>query len=70
MFFRRSRLVVVLYREDWGETRWTRVERTAIEDRFLRDGADFLLFVMLNSADAPPGWLPETRPSGTSPARE
>jgi len=61
VFFRRSRLVVVLYRSDWGETPWTRVERTAIEERFLRDGSEFLLFVMLNSADAPPKWLPETR---------
>jgi len=61
VFIRRSRLVVVLYRPDWGETRWTRIERTAIEERFLRDGADFLLFVMLNSSDEPPKWLPETR---------
>jgi hypothetical protein len=61
VFFRGSRLVVVLYRPDWGETRWTRIERTAIEERFLRDGWDFLLFVMLNSSDEPPKWLPQTR---------
>lgn len=28
-----SRVVVVLYREPWGETPWTRVEQTAITDR-------------------------------------
>ena len=61
VFFRRARLVVVLYRPDWGETPWTRIERTAIEERFLRDGPDFLLFVMMNSADPRPKWLPETR---------
>jgi hypothetical protein len=61
VFFRRARLVVVLYRPEWGETPWTRIERMAIEERFLRDGPEFLLFVMMNSADPRPKWLPETR---------
>lgn len=30
-----SRMVVVLYRDGWGQTPWTRVEEAAIKDRFL-----------------------------------
>jgi hypothetical protein len=56
-----SRLVVVLYREGWGKTTFTRVEEDAITDRFRDDGWDFLLFVMLNDTDEPPKWLPEKR---------
>jgi len=52
--------VVVLYREGWGTTPFTRVERQAITDRFLKDGWDFLLFVMLNDSDDPPKWLPQS----------
>jgi hypothetical protein len=57
--FLNARVVVVLYRAPWGETPWTRVEQTAITDRFLRDGWDWLLFVQLD--DSPlPKWLPTT----------
>jgi|GEM_PF-1420460 len=56
-----SRLVVVLYRDGWGKTPWTRIEEGAITDRFLKEGWDWLLFVMLNSNSTPPPWLPETR---------
>ncbi len=58
-FLADSRLVVVLYREGWGSTPFTRVEQQAITDRFLEDGWDFLLFVMLNDNDQPPKWLPK-----------
>ena len=50
---------MVLHRTGWGETPWTRVERLAIEDRFLKDGPAFLFFVMMDST-APPPRLPET----------
>lgn len=56
-----SRLVVVLYREGWGKTPFTRVEEDAITDRFRDDGWDFLLFVTLNDGATPPKWLPEKR---------
>ncbi len=59
-FLTESRLVVVLYREAWGTTPFTRVEQQAITDRFLKDGWDFLLFVMLNDSDQPPKWLPQS----------
>jgi hypothetical protein len=56
-----SRLVVVLYRDGWGKTPFTRVEEDAVTDRFRDDGWDFLLLVTLNDADIPPKWLPEKR---------
>jgi hypothetical protein len=33
IFRHNSSLVVVLYRDEWGKTRWTRVEEAAIKDR-------------------------------------
>ncbi len=56
-----SRLVVVLYREGWGTTPWTRVESEAITERFLKEGPDFLLFVMLDKSAAPPLWVPDRK---------
>jgi len=61
-FHQDSRIAVVLYREPWGSTPWTRVEQDAVQERALKGGAgwEFLLFVMLNNAK-PPAWLPEVR---------
>lgn len=56
-----ARLVVVLYRGGWGDTPWTGVEQVAIQERFLKQGPAFLLFVMLDSTSAPPPWVPENR---------
>src|SRR4051794_39241639 len=44
-----SRLVVVLYRDGWGKTPWTRVEEQAIQDRFLKEGWNWLLFATLDA---------------------
>jgi len=60
VFRSRSCLVVVLYRDGWGETRWTRVEETAIKDRCFNDGWSHLLFVTLDKKSTLPKWLPET----------
>jgi hypothetical protein len=54
-----SRMVVVLYRDGWGQTPWTRVEEAAIKDRFLEQGWEWLLFVMLDDFSTPPVWLPK-----------
>lgn len=56
-----TRMVVVLYRDGWGKTPWTRIEEGAITDRFLKEGWNWLLFIMLDSKSSPPPWLPETR---------
>ena len=60
VFGARCRVCVVLYREGWGETKWTRIEETAIKERALEDGWDFLLVISLDGA-APPRWLPRTK---------
>lgn len=40
-----ARLVVVLYRPEWGETPWTRVEQEAIRQRAFNSGWDFTTFI-------------------------
>lgn len=56
-----TRLVIVLYRENWGETEWTAVERDAIRDRGLKEkNWDSLIMVMLDDS-APPDWYPSTQ---------
>ena len=60
VFGRDARLVVVLYRDKWGQTNWTRIEETAIKTRGFDEGFEFVLLVRLDSAK-PPRWLPPTR---------
>lgn len=59
-FRRDCRLIIVLYRDGWGQTRWTRIEETAIKERCLADGWDVLLFVSLHERSTIPNWVPET----------
>jgi hypothetical protein len=59
-FYEESRVVVVLYREPWGKTPWTRIEETAIKDGCFKHGWRGLFFIMLDDS-RPPLWLPETR---------
>jgi hypothetical protein len=61
VFGRDARIVVVLYGEKWGKTKWTRMEETAIKNRVLYDGADFLTFIHLEPENPTPRWLPQTR---------
>lgn len=61
VFGRDARIVVVLYRDGWGQTKWTRIEETAIKNRVLNDGADFLTFVHLDKQRPTPRWLPQSR---------
>jgi hypothetical protein len=56
--FIRSRMMVVLYREPWGETKWTRVEATAIKERCFNEGWDPLFFITLGKTATLPKWLP------------
>ena len=59
-FVSQSRLIVVLYRDGWGKTRWTGVEELAIKERMFNGGWKSLLFVMLDQQSTYPLWLPET----------
>jgi len=54
-----ARVVVVLFREGWGLTPWTRIEQTAIRNRAYGEGYDFVLFIPLDKSALPP-WLPKT----------
>jgi len=53
-FFSQSRLVVVLYHDGWGKTRWTAVEELAIKERMFNGGWKPLLFVMLDKRSTYP----------------
>jgi len=61
VFENEARLAVVLYRPGWGETPWTRVEETAIKNRGLAQGWDFLLVIPLDAEPTVPRWVPKTQ---------
>lgn len=58
-FLNGSRVNVVIFRERWGNTPWTRVESTAIQEGCLQNGWAGLFFYMADSS-TPPVWLPST----------
>ena len=57
-FLDAARLAVVLYRQPWGDTQWTGVESTAIQEGCLRLGWRRLFFIMLDEGP-PPQWVPD-----------
>jgi len=61
VFLNQSRSALVLFGDGWGSTPWTRVEEAAIKDRCLRDGWEYLIFLILDSKSTLPKWLPQTR---------
>ena len=61
VFAAEVRVVVILYREGWGETPWTRVEQTAIRNRAFEEGFDFALFVNMTESMSLPAWVPKTQ---------
>lgn len=61
VFGDKARIVIVLYRDDWGKTKWTRIEETAIRNRGHEEGYDFTLFVQIDPTAKMPKWLPKTR---------
>jgi hypothetical protein len=54
-----SRVMVVLYREHWGKTRWTAIEETAVKDACFNGDWKRLFFIALDRISALPEWLPE-----------
>lgn len=60
VFALEAKLAVVLYEHGWGHTPWTRIEETAIKERVLAEGADFLVLANLDGSQ-PPAWVPKTR---------
>ena len=61
VFKEQARIVVVLYRDGWGQTPWTRIEETAIRGRAYDEGYDFVLFIPCDEPPTVPKWLPKTR---------
>lgn len=61
VFGEQSRVVVVLFREGWGESPWTRIEETAIRNRAYDHGYDFVKFIPLDDQPKVPKWLPRTQ---------
>jgi len=55
LYERRAQLVVVLYREGYGQTKWTRIEETAITSRILERGSRSVFVVSLDGTK--PSWL-------------
>ncbi len=60
VFYSESRIVVVLYRDKWGETSWTRIEELAIKNRAFDKGWDFLLLLNLENKSTLPSWIPKS----------
>jgi hypothetical protein len=63
VFGKLAKLVVVLHREAWGKTPFTRFEETAIRNRAFSEGYDFTIFVPMDDAERQkvPQWLPKNR---------
>ena len=58
VFKQEARVVVILFRETWGTTKWTRVEETAIKSRHLEEGPKLLVVASLDGKH--PVWYPDT----------
>ena len=59
VYGREARIAVVLYREGWGKKGWTGVEETAIKNRGLAQGWDFVLTIPLEEQPTMPPWVPK-----------
>lgn len=60
VFAEEARFIVVLYRDGWGATPWTRMEEEAIRGRAYEDGYDFVKFIPLDEKQTVPKYLPKT----------
>ena len=63
VFGSKAKLVVVLFREAWGKTPFTRFEETAIRNRAFAEGYDFTIFIPMDESEKlkVPSWLPKNR---------
>jgi hypothetical protein len=58
VFREQAQLVVILYRQGWGDSPWTRVEKLAIEELAHEEGWEHLMFVRLDTSPVPK-WVPK-----------
>ncbi len=61
VFSKDSRIVVVLFTKDWGNTKWTRIEETAIRNKGFDEGYDFVILIPTEKGVVPPKWFPKNR---------
>ena len=63
VFGKQAKLVVVLFREAWGKSPFTRFEETAIRNRAFSQGYDFTVFIPMEQSETQkvPAWLPKNR---------
>lgn len=61
VFAEQSRTVVVIYRDGWGNTPWTRIEETAIRNRAFNEGWNFVTFILLDKKSKVPIYLPKAQ---------
>lgn len=61
VFNSEARIVVILYRSEWGETPYTRVEMDAIRNRAHYKGWDFTIWIPTEEEPSMPPWVPITR---------
>lgn len=59
-FRHESRLNVVLYRPEWGNTKWTAVEELAIKESCLDNSYRNIFVYVIESTGILPKWLPDT----------
>lgn len=60
VFRRDARVVVAIVGNDWGSTKWTRIEETAIKNRGFDEGYDFLVVIPIDGPGSVPDWVPST----------
>ena len=58
VFHNEARIVVVLYRERWGQTPWTKVEEIAIKNRAIKGDWNFFIIIRLDKSPLP-NWIPQ-----------
>ena len=56
-----ARIVVILYRKEWGTTPWTRIEQEAIRERAFDQGYDFCILIPVEDPVTTPQWFPRHR---------
>ncbi len=59
IYRRKARCVLVLWRKEWGQSRWTRLEEEVLTDRVLNETPAFILLVKLEQGDTP-SWIPSS----------
>lgn len=61
VFSQESRIVVIFQSIDWGNTKWTKIEETAIRNRGFENGYDFVILIPTEKLTIPPICFPKNR---------